>query len=1347
MLQIRRFDVKTGKPIEETIEGQQHPSVKLVDNAYLEHWLSVRGIDAEFSVGRFYDGINEADRLRLENEGKVLVFTNGQDGYFTDPMTAQLMTEGSDAIAPIYVNSSASAHNSVAYGSLIASDGISSTSVSHASILIIDNAARTHGNEPLVDSQGQPVAADELARLYNKMGDGTMLISQAVSHALTTTEEHNQIAGQIFEKAGIRADISDLGVDNKAVERANQEIEKKLYSLAHNRVSQFRAGTPVFPGIAKGTMSVSRWTERLGVDFIISVDDIKGGSQVFLTPGRMMVTHFWVNRKTDAEYGQQGVGPQVKYNIPAATEKELNPIAIAQAEAVAAVVSDQSKLEQYYVQQQEKRKSRPYETWSDQPETIETSDWMYDVLTGDDFSQLAGIAPVNRKLNRYVSGEWKRSAMHGITLPSAMAQHHSLLKPWEVSNRDLPHGAIVAYFRSPFPNVSAAVIAINNTEILRTEDAEAFFKQGVAYLPPSTAREIAITDFDGDRNAFFVGYMPTVADLPERVRESLSDVEPLPELSQYEAGRAFFERMIHRLEKGSESRIVEGDYPLTVKEFTELTAPALRPPTVVKQAKELHPWRRAEESRSAAVWRAWQITANNPIGKVANSGMTLQAMALDLKYAPQSQQEALLSQVAAHYTKLLVKADAGKLFIPSDAWLEERGFPSYRFRERLERISTSALVLLDLNDLSKRESFISSRLRLAYNLLFDAAFGLNAANLQAAMDSVKSAKGIDENLHKFIRALQHKPDLLRQNKDNPKLYTGKTVLQTSTQEPIAWGVETVNKLYESAQQSQQLEERPNVEFQAILPLSATPEQQAIAKQITQTYNGLLAQAKAAKQRVYERRPEDQQPTLKVILPDGDRTFVLHGIQDPKGTLPIWRADGPQPDWVITVSRDPQAKAVGHQFSAKLSFTAEDATRRTQSVGYVAPGSTVEHKLEQRLTHVSQTLSVKAPSVEMRVPFAQENDASLLFDRADRYMAEAFVPSEGIEPAVYRQQIASALWRSHESRHIVFKHFSDVMQQRLKTVPPIRLMGLQYTGHLPSQLAASGPRTIRFGTDTYTKKTGEVVTNRAVFVSQPNGEFKKLGTIDDRAMSLPEGSTFLASFSVPSRGKNAVDMSVMSLPVIAQSKAEIEAFRTDGRCHLTSDLEPYAAYGVQKGDILLAQAEGQIKGQTVALRVGNQYVIDETRLASANFPIVWAEMEKSAPDEIERRLDSARESEGRLWGLTVRPLGDYAKGQITAFPEMTHERYKPSRQELREFYMWAISQENAGLAAQIHAKGLLMRALYQASAEGNKAEPPMDYKHELVVMKHSDVQTLQRSKESMPNIALRQQAKEPALERG
>ncbi|MBE7385142.1 MAG: hypothetical protein F6J95_027510 [Leptolyngbya sp. SIO1E4] len=228
------------------------------------------------------------------------------------------------------------------------------------------------------------------------------------------------------------------------------------------------------------------------------------------------------------------------------------------------------------------------------PPQTQRSEWLYDILKADRFNQFAGFSKVNKGLARHLKGQWQDTALRGIHVPSAMAQHHSQLKPWEVCNQDLPHGAIVAYYRSPFPNVGAAAIALNNTDILQQKDQEAFAKKGVAYLPPWTAKQIAITDFDRDANGYFVGYQATTPDFPQQLRQQLAHTEILSPAQQYEVGRAAIGQLIQQLEQGQPSPIALAEYPLAVKAFVERNAPDQKPPDIVKQKKVKHPWKAGE---------------------------------------------------------------------------------------------------------------------------------------------------------------------------------------------------------------------------------------------------------------------------------------------------------------------------------------------------------------------------------------------------------------------------------------------------------------------------------------------------------------------------------------------------------------------------------------------------------------------------------------------------------------------------------------------------------------------------------------------------------------------------------
>nr|WP_228035451.1 ribonuclease H [Oculatella sp. LEGE 06141] len=1147
MLQIRRIDVKTGLTLYETIEAVNQTREKRVEHSYLEHWLNTHGLNAQFSTGKFYRGVNEADRLRLESEGKALVFTNGKDGYFTDPDTARLMTFGDPErnISPIYAGDRNSPHNFVAYGSLVASDGIASTSVQQARILVIDDERRSHGEARLLDRNGKPIPPEQLEKLYDKMGDGTMLVRQWVMRGLITLKEHETISKAAFANAGISRDLTTIAQDASQLDSALQETETQAYAVAARTVTQFRAATPDLPGLIKGTMASSRWCDRLGVDAIISSNDIKGDDGRLSAPGIKGVSNFWINRKSDGQYGKQAVGPQVKGCIPQATLHEFNPRIEAQAQELADVASDPIQLSQYYVQQKERQLERGEleegETQEQRP------DWLYEVLNADRYGQLASFSKTNKELSRYLKGAWLDNALRGIYVPSAMAQHHAQLKPWEVCNKDLPHGAIVAYYRSPFPNVGAAAIAINNTAIIKEQDQEAFSKHGVAYLPPWTAKAIAITDFDRDANGYFVGYRSTVSDLPQQIRQQMEAVQDLPPAEQYEAGRSLFHQMIQKMEQGTESRITPGEYPLAVKEFIESNAPDCKPPEIIKQKKIKHPWHE-EEPHAAATWRAWEITADNPTGKVANVGMTLQSLALEMTYAPASQQEDLLRQVSAHYAKQLQRADEGNLFIPDNAWLQERGFPAYRFGERIEEIAQAGSQLARIQDPQSRQQFIEKKLQLASRMLLDVVNGPNAENLQTAVDTAKSSRGIDESIHAFAMSMSHKQHLMRQHYKAPTNYVNGNPLPTNTQEPIGWGVETVNRFY----QETQLPELENKAFRDLFPKSCSADQERQMLAIARTYNQSIAEREAARDRLRENRPEDQEPTLQITSSNG-RELVIQRLQDPDGTLPIWRASGIQPNWNVVVERDAKAKSEETQFPATLSLTTEAGDRHTQLLGYVSPESVAEHHLEQRLQQLpNNTLTIRSPKVRIRPPFAQQNDP-------DDLGAKTYVQDSVAQiPEAERSAYLSALWRQSDGMGFALKHFTDLICDRLQTVPEITLTGIQRDTNEAGQLP-SGEYTARFSQYSYANKAGETKTVPSIAIVQADGSEQQFGALSPRSVHLPLGTLVTAQIAMDASGETA-RMQVLALAAEVSTRIDLpsegsvvktsEEYTPDARSSLT-----------------------------------------------------------------------------------------------------------------------------------------------------------------------------------------------------
>jgi hypothetical protein len=699
-----------------------------------------------------------------------------------------------------------------------------------------------------------------------------------------------------------------------------------------------------------------------------------------------------------------------------------------------------------------------------------------------------------------------------------MAQHHAQLKPWEVANKNLPDGAIVAYYRSPFPNVGAAAIGINNTQVLKTEDPEAFSKSGVAYMNPWTAKNIAITDFDRDANGYFVGYLAEDQDLPQQIREALAHTIDLPASDQYEAGRVKFAELITQMQTNPEqSPLKAGDYPLAVAEFIERNAPDRKPPEVTKQKKVKHPWKEGE-SHSAATWRAWQVTANNPTGMVANVGMTLQSFAWETQYIGNDRKEDLLNEISTHFSKQIKQVEDGKLHVPDDRELGEKGFPAYGLLPRMTEIAAAKQELAQISGPDQRRQFIDAKLEQTHRLLLDVVDGPNAVNLQTAVDTAKSSRGIDEDIQALAQALAYKPHLMRQHQKSPTIYLRGKELPTNTQEPIGWGVEQANQIY----QETRLPELDNRSFRDLLPKTSTPEQEAHALSVVRYYNGKIKAAREAKDRLSEKRPEDQQPTLTVTSPSSGNQILIQRLTDvdPKSESPIWKDEGSQSDWKIVVERNPEPdeKNAPELFVARLLYVDDNGQQQTQPLGYVAPESAAEHQLEQKLTG-SKFLSIASPIIELQPSFAEQNNIEF-----EARVASAWLKDEVAQiPAEERMAYASALWHHSEGAGIVLREFTPELIQNLQSVPEVTLRGVQRSSN-EAGLLAEGEYTVRFTELSYVSdmkgnNQGQTKTVPAIAVVSDEGE-KMFAAISDESVHLPPGSLAKAQISISPSGKTA-----------------------------------------------------------------------------------------------------------------------------------------------------------------------------------------------------------------------------------
>jgi hypothetical protein len=1030
MLHFEEFDAKTGKPITDfNPEGERTPRIKEVSHSYLEKWLSTRKIEpVGLYMARFYDGVLADDRQRREAEGKTLIFTSGGIGYFTDPETATLIAKG-DAergIEPIYAFGGRSAHNLVAYGSLVSSDGVIDAGVVAAKILVIDDEQRFAGDAVILDKDGFPVLTSELEQLYDKMGDGTMLLTNNFVRNLLLDQEILGAIGKALDET-LGHDIDPFLPANLLQEfRENGRVSNYLVSIetarlierwidrtARSLVVQFRAASPDLPGIAKGTASTSTWCDRLGVAAIVSTNDIKGDDGRFSTPGLRELNSFWINRKSLAEWSDQSVGPQVKLAIPEATFREISPLMATKAQEVARAAVDPWQMVTTYVA----KASRKRELEIDISEGAEDAprsnkDAVYKVLQADKYGQLSQLPNINRQMERSLRTDWLDVAIAGITIPAAMAQHHSQLEPWEICNRDLPHGAIVAYFRSPFPNIGAAAIGINNLDAIRETDQEAFGKKGVAYLNPWTAKNIAITDFDADRNGFFLGYLGNER-LPAQLREQLAGI--LDAADQYEAGRAAFEEIIDKAE------LVElGDYPLAVREFITGNTPENKPLLIAKAKKQDHHWQQEAEPLAAAIWRAWQVTAENPIAKVANQSMVLQSYALETQFIDRTLQPQLLMQIAAKYAE--ISADQ----IPTDEYLQSQGLPTLGLAAKLKTILQASREITGTKDPAKKEKIAVGGLQEVYSLLKNFCDGPVAKNLQTAVDSAKSRVGIDEEIQAFGKLLTYKHHQMRASVKKPDTYlTG--ALPTNTQEPVGWQVQTVNSLYQGSRNCSQIQsEDLNRRFRSLLPVEHDRQQSDEVTAVANTYNQYINMIQRVKERLRKELPEDRQPTLTITSSTG-RSLVIQRLCDAeKGEFsPVWDIGNVAKVYINANknSQDNERYVVRVEKSGKI-------------VGFISPQSIAENNLSQFDSNfwAGKDLVITNPDVEFHAPYFLQNDVDMLFARSNQVLDDF---SATVAPG-QEAQYASAAWHTSVGMGIAIKLFPDQITAHLDAVNNIAL---------------------------------------------------------------------------------------------------------------------------------------------------------------------------------------------------------------------------------------------------------------------------------------------------------------------
>jgi hypothetical protein len=105
---------------------------------------------------------------------------------------------------------------------------------------------------------------------------------------------------------------------------------------------------------------------------------------------------------------------------------------------------------------------------------------------------------------------------------------------------------------------------------------------------------------------------------------------------------------------------------------------------------------------------------------------------------------------------------------------------------------------------------------------------------------------------------------------------------------------------------------------------------------------------------------------------------------------------------------------------------------------------------------------------------------------------------------------------------------------------------------------------------------------------------------------------------------------------------IDAMRGYGRTHTTRTFEPYKAYGFSEGDIAIAVSGDK----QLAFCVGKQYRITRQMIDDSQYRQQWKDKEKHSVKELDRFR-----GEPEVWGLEMKPLGDYVNGKVVPFSEL------------------------------------------------------------------------------------------------
>jgi hypothetical protein len=1356
MLKIKEFDIKTSKNLTDydLATDSQIPRVKNVENSYLERWLKRQVIseaDSQLSVAQFYDGVNEQDIKNLLDRGQELIFTSGKFGYFASPKLAKLLLESD----PIYDNGKNIAHNVVAYGSLIISDGVAETSTNRGQVkvLLVDNINRSLGDKPILDKKGKPFTNGELEKLLDIMGDGTMLIPSPTMEQLLLPEEITTAIEYGLKKAKVEPDseLIDKLIDEYRSQGAirlnnvnlttSKAIQKEINGKIDRSVIQFRAALTDVPGIAKGTAKTSDWCKKLGVDAIISLDDVKGAKKggVFDRPGLVELdSDLWMNRKDIAKYAHQTVGMQVKYKIPQATLSELNPRALEKAQELAVVAKDPYLMAQRHVEKVERRRERPLYTDNpegtaeereldlvDQIENLKNDEAVALVLQSDKYGQIVQLPNVRNQLARSIRADWLDVATAGIEIPSAMAQHHAALQPWEICNKDLPAGAIVAYYRSPFGNVGAAAIAINNLDVISKGDPESYKKDGVSYMPPWTSKNVAITDFDSDRNGYFVGFI--VKDPKATIqglRDRLSDISD-PAV-QYEAGRREFDLLILQ-----EAELTPSDHPDAVTEFIEANRPEHKPMPIPKDKKVLHP-RLPNEHLSMSIAKAWVKTAQNPVGLVANRSMILESLAQHITHTTHPEDlEILRGTIVASFGQIEPED------IPTDRQLEQSGLPPLNLAARIQSIAKS----------SKED--IKQTLQQAVSILEDYAKYPMAKNLQIAVDIAKSNVGINQALQDFGSKLSYQRHDLRKTIKLPESYAS-TKLKNNTVDPVGQQVIAVNNLFEvhDLKLGRYSENRA---FYSLIPNihEGMQVETDLAERLTSRYQSMADKLTEADIKINGKDSSSKQPSLLITSARTAKSLSIDKIADAQALNPLnlLELDGKQADFFIVLNPD---YSINKHSKDRPNYPYLVKDLLAQTIGFINSKSMLEifkpdldtsllnagqiNQQEQAIFKTVASLIKKGQNtqiigtIETIPPFALQNDKDQIHHQMNNIRDHAKQQVKGREAVML-----SAFNHDSTGQGLSLKVFPREVMKHLETVDKFEIFGV-------TNLTSRQNAIVRIDNVLMREKDMKLVKNTPIAsLVNEDGTLEVLGQIDQKVAPMAPGTLVKANIHPQLDPNIRIEIPGMKLLGVKDPTIDAEIPPQAGKFAFRREQDKTSAYLlVDNGEpiklgILNDTAKKQLQSNSLSEPLEGTYrrgLYQGTKNATQKLFLQVTELVEHQP--VPKQI-TAQENFDDSITITSSPF-EYRQTS-TAVPLATTQssdpdRYVPSRLELANWY--EASAKESFDRQTIAGLGKQLAGIYQAQASANGrsvASTPNDYRHPDVSVSIEDRQRFDRLLES------------------